>query len=439
MHSNMHYLKSKKKHYLHDFFSNLTDFERIDQAILKLDLEVLEEQINLLNKAPSPKLNITPFTKAETAGDLQRKEEGIRQVNQGRVGCIIIAGGQGTRLNHLGPKGTYPISAIKQKSLFQIFAEKVAAASLFCQRPLQLAIMTSSFNDLETRKHFIDNHYFGLQPQQVDFFVQPELPLIDFNHQILFQDEWQIAKGPNGNGCVFQSFFHHPVKNKWQELGIKYLNTVLVDNPLADPFDFEMIGALSTSESDIVLKSCQRMYPQEKVGIIVESNQKPCVLEYTEIPKNLIFKEEPYANLSLLATTLEFVEKIAPLTLPLHKAKKKCPFYDFKTKKITYPTEPNAWKFETFIFDVLPYAKKALVLNYPREEIFSPLKECEGENSPHSVRAALVHKEKKIYQTISDCLAPDGPLELSAQFYYPTKELLQRWHKKQISPSTYLQ
>lgn len=439
MHPIMQHLKSKKKLNLHDFFSNLTDFERLDQAILQIDLEVLDKQINLLQSDPFQKMNIGRFDKAEKAGDAKRQEEGFKKMKQGLVGCLLIAGGQGTRLNHLDPKGTYPISAIKQKNLFQIFAEKVAAASLFFKQTLQLAIMTSPSNDLETRKHFIDHHYFGLKKEQIDFFVQAELPFIDFNKQLLFQDERQIAKGPSGNGSVFESFCNHPVKNKWKQLGIQYLNIVLIDNPLADPFDFEMIGALSSTQSDVVLKCCQRAHPEEKVGIIVEREELPYVIEYSEIPKDLLFEEEPLANLSLLATSLEFIEKIAKLSLPLHKAQKKCPYYDFKTQKIVIPTKPNAWKFETYLFDALPYAKKTTVLNYLREDIFAPLKAIEGENNPQSVREALIRKEKKIYQMISQCIAPEGPLELSAQFYYPTEELIQRWRQKQIFSSTYLE
>ncbi len=70
------------------------------------------------------------------------------QAAKGKCATLVLAGGQGRRLGFEKPKGCFPISLIKKKTLFQLIAEKVvaAAASLDIDFPLQLAIMCSPLN-----------------------------------------------------------------------------------------------------------------------------------------------------------------------------------------------------------------------------------------------------------------------------------------------------
>ena len=426
----INYLKLNKKLHLLSFFSNLPDCEAIDQEILDLDLIALEEQAKLFEKKKPSNIPITPFRDWTCFGSKETEMLGRDLTEKGKVGCIIIAGGQGTRLGHSGPKGTFPISLVKKKSLFQIFSEKIIAASKLCQIDLPLAVMTSPLNQKETQHHFEKNGYFGLSSSQIDFFNQPTLPFVDFDQKLFKSDSEHLAIGPNGNGSVFEAFQNSGVAKKWHEKGIEYINIILVDNPLADPVDFELIGHLAYSENECCLKSCKRLNPEEKVGIIVQSQDRPIVIEYHEVPSTLTFSEEPCANLSMLAITFNFAQKMSQKSLPLHKVQKKAPYYDLTTGLVNNPSTPNAWKFEKYLFDILFYTQKTSVLLYPREDIFYPLKALDGKHSPKEVQNALMKKEQKILQNISRCSPPKTPFELSAEFYYPTKDFKEKWLNK---------
>lgn len=181
--SSIEYFKENEPQ-LFRFWETLTAQQQ--QALLSqiqgLDLKLLEQQKHLIHEEPfCSTASWEPFTHFSLAGNRQDFEEGKKLIAEGRLGCLILAGGQGTRLKVNGPKGLYPISVIQKKSLFQLCAEKVVAASKEAGRPLQLAIMTSPENDLITRQFFQDNGLFGLDPTQLHFFVQGTLPFLDAN------------------------------------------------------------------------------------------------------------------------------------------------------------------------------------------------------------------------------------------------------------------
>ena len=56
-------------------------------------------------------------------------KHGRELLRAGKVGAFIVAGGQGTRLGYEGPKGEYPVTPIRNKPLFQVFAEQLLAHS----------------------------------------------------------------------------------------------------------------------------------------------------------------------------------------------------------------------------------------------------------------------------------------------------------------------
>ncbi len=355
---------------------SVEDCPSIDQALCKIDLEHLKAQRDCLALSLAPLKNLSSFDTPTLGGCDEKKERGLDLLKKGSCGSILIAGGEGSRLGHSGPKGTYIVTP-PQKSLFEIFAKRVQEASLLAQKELPFAIMTSPLNDLQTRAFFKKNNYFGLSPRQVYFFTQKMLPNLNFQGQLFLQDHDAIAQGPDGNGHCLKTFFECGLGAVFKRLGVQYLNIILVDNALADPFDLELFGHLDMTQDDIVLKSCQRKDPNEKVGVFLQEHGKLKVVEYHEMPPNFSFKTEPCANLSLMALSFSFAQKAAQLTLPLHKAAKKVDFYDPEKKQIVKPPTPNAWKFEYYLFDILSAASQASVLTYPREDIFSPLKKRE--------------------------------------------------------------
>lgn len=431
---------------LFQFWTTLTPNQKkaLTHQIGHIRLDILKQQKQLIHESSINPINsFEPFDDFAFSGNLDLQEKGQQLIEQGRLGCLLLAGGQGTRLGHSGPKGTYPISIIKNKTLFQLCAEKIKAASLKAKCPLQLAIMTSPDNDEETRSFFQTHDFFGLDASQVSFFIQETLPCLNSKGHLFLQSTYKLAEGSNGNGHCLLSFAKSEIFTHWKRKGIEYMHVILVDNPLADPFDAELLGFHAAQKGDITLKCTEKIKSEEKVGLLVKQDEHCRVVEYSEMSVKEKEAKRPdgrlkhcCANLSLFCFSFSFIEEIIANhhILPLHKAWKAAAYVDEKGET-HFPAQPNAWKFETFIFDWLIYAKKVSALIYPREECFAPLKNAKGADSPETVREAIQQRDKRIIQKITGLKAPDFPFELTAEFYYPSHDLLEKWKGKVILAS----
>lgn len=355
------------------------------------------------------------------------------------MACLIVAGGQGTRLHLQGPKGLYPITNIRKKSLFQLFSEKILAAGRQVAKPLNVAIMTSPLNFGVTLTYFEAHNLFGLNPNQLDFFIQNMLPFLDDQGNLFLEEKDILAQGPDGNGSALYHLCVQGIVAKWREQGIKYLNFVMIDNPLGDPFDAELLGFHARNQNDITIKCILKKQADEKVGVLVKQDAKAQVIEYTEMPEKERKQTLPNgtlkhacSNISLFCISLSFIEKLftQKIELPLHPA--------YKTAKSVENRQINAWKFEHFIFDILPLADKVQALLYPRETCFAPLKNASGENTPLSVQEALQLRDKQIYEELFEKPAPSEPFELAQDFYYPIPYYVEMWRKRAFSNDRYL-
>lgn len=398
------------------------------RQIENLDLSLVERQRKALLSIPSLQGQATPLKNCSSSGNRHDYEEGKKQASQGKCATLVLAGGQGTRLGFEKPKGCFPISLIKHKTLFQLIAEKVTAASRDANFPLQLAIMCSPLNREETEAFFITHHFFGLEPEQVLFFSQKVWPFLDLQGNLFLETPHRIAQGPNGNGGVFKQLAEEGILERWGNQGIEWVNVIPVDNPLALPIDYELVGFHARHQCDVTIKATLRKNLQEKVGVVALLNGKPKIIEYYEQQLDEQFN---VANLGLFCFSLEFISRVSHEVLPLHWTKKKATALGDKTH--------FAWKFEEFIFDVLPFAKTCEVLIFPREETFAPLKNLQGEDSIESVRAALLAADRRIYTQITGLQPPkDVEFELAAEFYYPNESLLNRWKGKSLPPLPYI-
>ena len=423
-----------------------TEQKQLLDQIQHLDIEEFSSlQHHLLFKTVPQKNYLNVFHDVFIKGSQSDQVTGKKLIAQGQVGCLVVAGGQGSRLRFDGPKGMFPVTVIQHKSLFQLLAEKVLAAGKEAQRALPLAIMTSPSNHEETIHFFSAHRYFGLQEEQVTFFSQGELPLLDRQGNLILESPGKIAEGAEGNGTALQRFMENGVWNKWVQQGVRYLNFILIDNPLADPFDAELVGFQHQQQADLVIKCIERFDPDEKVGIIVENNDKIEIVEYSEFPKEELQARDSEgalkhrcANISLFSFTMDFITGVPYDHVPLHQAFKAIKYLD--ENGVTKMSDtPIACKFEKFIFDLLPFANLVRVLIYPREECFAPLKNASGPDSMMTVQEALQRYDRMIYEKISDRHAPTKPFELSPQFYYPTLELLERWQGKELKEGGYIE
>lgn len=401
----------------------LKQIESLDLATFHLQQELLKQKYKQVFDS------LDPFTEYSQSGNTQDSQSGKKLISQGKVGCILIAGGQGTRLRFPGPKGFFPITPIKNKSLFQFFAEKVIAAGHQVNRLLPLAIMTSPLNDAVIRQFFSDHNNFGLKQEQLFFFCQKMLPFLDENGNLIMENQGRIAEGPDGNGFSLKYFVEAGLWEHWQQKGIRYVNYVLIDNALADPYDAELIGFHHRQQADVTVKCTLRKDTKESVGLLTKHQGHVQVTEYSEMPETERVACQPdgtlkhqCANLSLYCFNMSFIKDVSQQKLPLHLA-----------FKAINGSEKKAWKFEAFIFDVLPFAKGVSALLYPREKCFAPLKNFEGNDSPQTVQKALQEEAKRIIKEITGLPPPSAPFELAPEFYYPTEQLLQHWKGRHIN------
>lgn len=409
--------------------------KHLASQILNVDIDTYRSQKHMLEPTGNkPAASIGPLREcAHAAGDVAL---GQKLLSQKKCGCLLIAGGQGTRLRYDGPKGMFPVSVIKHKTLFQLFAEKTLAAGRQAGCLLPLAIMTSPLNHNSIAAHFEANSYFGLHPSQISFYSQNTLPFLNDTGDLFLDEKFSLAQGPDGNGSALKSFVDAGIWSAWRQLGVEQVHFVLVDNPLADPFDAELLGFHAAHKADITLKCAHRLDPEEKVGLVVEQEGHMAVIEYSEISQKESQARRPdgtlkyaCANLSLFCLSMDFIRHAAYENfpnMPLHKAYKAVKYLD-ETGRSKMSEKPQAWKFERFIFDILPFADEVKVLVYPREICFAPLKNATGPDSLETVQAALQHFDKITYEKITRQAAPAYPFELSQDFHYPTPELLQKW------------
>lgn len=403
--------------------------QQLLKEIEELNVDTFKSQQHSLQQhleAPKQELPTTwdAFDNYNPVASENNQQLGLELLAQGKVGCVLVAGGQGTRLSYEAPKGTFPVTLIRNKSLFQVFAEKTIAAGKQVNRLLPLAIMTSPQNHAATLAFFRENNHFGLAEEQLYFFTQTELPLLDNQGHLILKNECSIAKGPDGNGGSLSLLISSGIWETWRHQGIQYINYILIDNPLADPFDAELIGFHAKSESEITVKCVERTLPNERVGLLVKADGGVCIVEYSEMADSERTAVQPdgrlkhrCTNISLFCFSMEFIKKAAATTsMPWHFA-----------HKAAYLNGPFGWKFETYIFDYLAATRSIKALLYPRAECFAPLKNGTGSDSLQTVQEALLEHDRTTLESICGYPLPHTNLELDQQFHYPTAQLLAQW------------
>ncbi len=341
------------------------------------------------------------------ANDPEEIALGATLIGEGKIGCIVLAGGDGTRLGWNHPKGTFPLSLIRKKTLFEMLQAKVEAVSNYYGRRLPLALMISPLNEKVTKDAF------AISSHKPSFFSQNLVALLDENKELL--DEIH----PNGNGEVLHCFYRSKIFHKWKEEGVQYIQVILIDNPLAEPFDPNLCGRHAKCSADVTLKTVKRADGEERVGVIGVKDGKICVVEYMENPP----KEWDLVNTSLFCFSMDFVQKIQDIEMPIHIVQKKL-------------HNQCVYKRECFIFDLLPFSEKTEVLLYPREEIFAPLKNRED---VEHVQRALLNRDRKAFQNLTGIEPHEQDFELDAAFHYPSEQLKQKWQGRSLPKTSYIE
>jgi len=350
--------------------------------------------------APAWFYHLNPVGPEQKRKYAQARDLGKELISTGKVAAFVVAGGQGTRLRFAGPKGNFPISPVKNKTLFEIFAETIAAVSEKYKALCPWYIMTSPLNHTETREIFRSSGYYGLDEKDIFIFQQDTLPNFSFDGKILLADKDNIACSPDGHGGSLKALYQSRAIEDMKRRGIEFISYWQVDNPLINIFDPLFIGLHALDKAEMSSKALIKIDPYEKLGNFCLVDGKVTVIEYSDLPDELAEKRNPDGSLvfelgsiAIHIINRTFVEKLnaTGLALPLHRAVKEIPHID-RHGNFVEPVQPNSIKLESFIFDALPLAARSIILQTIREEEFAPTKNATGVDSVETTRQMMVER-----------------------------------------------
>lgn len=406
MSSNLGEIKAILKKYGQDHLLN--HYESLDEAhkqkllneIKNIDFELINSLYNnTKNEKKNKKEEITPIDfldKYKLNDDYKRYEKiGQKAIKEGQLAVVTMAGGQGTRLGHDAPKGTYDIGLDSHKSLFELLCDGIKETNKKYGITIPWFIMTSRENNKATIEFFEKHKFFGYQKDKnIFFFIQGELPMVDTEGKILINEEGTIKLAANGHGGVYEALVKNKMTDKMRQLGVKWVFIGGVDNCLAKMTDEVFLGLAIDKEVCSASKSVVKVSPQEKVGVFCKKNGKPGIIEYIDITKDMAEAVDEngeflYGESNIIAHlfTLDVIEKMGKAVLPYHSAYKKATYID-KNGNLVVPDSPNAYKFEAFMFEAFNEIEDMVVLRVKREEEFAPLKNADsvGVDCPKTAR-----------------------------------------------------
>ncbi len=343
---------------------------------------------------------------------------GEKELRAGRVAALLVAGGQGSRLGFDGPKGCYPIGPITGEPLFYFHARKILARSIRYGAKIPFYVMTSEMNNAATVQCFEENDYFGLNPEDVFFFTQGMWPGMTKEGKIILDAPGHVFMSPDGHGGLLAALKRSGALADMKKRGIKSVFFFQVDNPLVEIADPAFIGQHVLEKSEYSLKLCAKRDPYEKVGMPMRFGTTYRMVEYTEMTDEQCNRKAKdgrlyflYGSPAIHVFDRAFLEREASKAMPLHLAFKKIPTVG-ADGKVVKPTEPNGYKFEKFIFDILPNARRAAFVAFDQKDEFSPVKNAEGGDSPATCKADLQAKWAKWLAEAGIAVRAGVPIEI---------------------------
>lgn len=446
--------------HLFQFWPKLSDSERqeLQEQLENLDIDrinriyqkAISAEKELAEQAGKDVIEPLPedaagSVKVGSEDEKKWRSIGLRAVANGEVGVLLMAGGQGTRLGSTAPKGCYDIGLPSHKSLFQYQAErilrlqKIAAEETQSSTPAIIPwyVMTSGPTRKDTEKFFEEHAFFGLDSKNVIFFEQGTLPCLTMDGKVILETPSKVAVAPDGNGGLYAALRQplnpfddtHTVLADLEKRNVRYIHVFGVDNCLVKVADPVFLGYCIEKQADCAAKVVPKAYPTESVGVVARRGNKFSVVEYSEISQEQAERRDPKtgelafraANIVNHFYTLDFLKAIETFEdeLAYHIARKKIPYVgeDGTTVK---PTKPNGMKLEMFVFDVFPFTQRFVVLEVPRNEEFSPLKNAPGTGSddPETSRRDLLAQHRRFLEAAGASVADGVEIEISPLVSY---------------------
>lgn len=369
--------------------------EKLENQLDHMDWSCLD----MIHQKATARGTFAPLGAMELSEIEQKKdafrETGIEAIRACKVGAILLAGGQGTRLGFDKAKGMYNIGVTRDLYIFEQLIANLMKVKVAAGTWIPLYIMTSDKNDAQTRAFFTEHDFFGYNPDFVKFFVQEMVPAVDFEGNVLLESEDSLAMSPNGNGGWFKSLVRAGLDKDMQEKGVEWLNVFAVDNVLQQIADPVFVGATIQSGCVSGAKVVRKADPHERVGALCLEDGKPSIIEYYELTEEMATATNENGSLlygfGVILNYLFRVDKLMEIlncNLPMHIVEKKVPYLD-EQGQLVKPETPNAYKFETLILDMIYMMDDCLSFEVVRESEFAPIKNATGVDSVESARELL--------------------------------------------------
>ncbi len=392
-------LKKFNQEHIISWMNKLEENKKIEliNQIMNLNIEQVINLYNNLNKTfeignrKIEKISAIDIGKLSNEEFDNFKSIGENYIKNGEYAVITMAGGQGTRLGHSGPKGTFKVKLDNgEKYLFQIIVEALQKANKKYNVIIPWYIMTSDENNSQTVQFMEEHNYFGYGKENVTFFKQGKAPLISMKGKLLIGKDKLIKEASDGNGSIYSSLQKNGIINKMKQHNIKWVFVGGVDNILLKIVDPLLLGITVSQNNKIASKSVIKTNPKERAGVFCKIDGKPGIIEYSELPEKMTEEldehgELLYGDVNILSHlyNIDALQELADKVLPYHIAEKKSEYLD-ENGNLIKPEEKNVYKFESFIFDAFSNYNNMSILRVKREDEFAPIKNAEGNDSPET-------------------------------------------------------
>lgn len=400
----LHKLAPAGQEHLLKYYNELSakEQESLLMQIEDLDLSLLDLIQDGVQEVPKGRLEpLGAVTLEEIAARKADYEKtGLEAVRACKVGAVLLAGGQGTRLGLDKPKGMLNVGIHKELYLFEQLVNNLMEVVDKAGAWVPLFVMTSEKNHADTTSFFAEKDYFGYNKDYVFFFVQEMAPSVGYDGRIYMEEKYKLSTSPNGNGGWFSSLAKAGLLNKLEELGVEWLNVFSVDNVLQKIADPVFVGATIEAGCVCGSKVVAKADPNEKVGVLCLEDGKPSIVEYYEMTDEMIHSRDAHGRLLYnYGVILNYLFEVKTLTrimnenMPTHVVEKKIPYLD-EDARLVKPEEPNGYKFETLVLDMIHMMDNCLSFEVERKREFAPIKNRTGVDSLDTARELM--RENKI-------------------------------------------
>ena len=443
------------------FFDRLNNLgrEKLHRQLAALDLGEIDElaEMHVRHKSTIPlPTRIEPVkTYPRQAGPSQEKlyadamKRGHELLREGKVAAFLVAGGQGTRLGYDGPKGEFPVTPIKHKPLFQVFAEQLLAWSRDSGKAIPWYIMTSDVNDAATRAFFKKHNYFGYDPKDVFFFQQGMMPAFSMAGKMLLAAKDSLALSPDGHGGSLRALHKSGALADMRKRGVEHLSYFQVDNPLVHCIDPLFLGLHDLTGSEMSSKTIPKANAAGKSRQFRHRRRRVAGDRIQRSARN----SWRCRRMRMAAAIQRRLDRDSCPAGVVHRAAERgraagtalaSRGEESSVRRRTWrrgeTDKPNAVKLEQFVFDAIPLAKNAIVYATDRAEEFSPVKNAEGDDSPATCRRDQIRRGARWLRKANIAVPemngePDAVLEISPLFATSGEQLAKRSiAKRQIAP-----